>query len=411
MIKTKGRAIIGMTLAAVLALSGCSGTTGQTTGGSTENESKTQAAGGVDVIIVGGINDLSGDGSVLGNAVSNGAQLAVDEINAAGGILGKQLVYKAYDNRNDGTETINAYNRLTDIDKAVAIIGPPSSTICMSLIEVSSERKVPVLCLPSDPNVTVNAKTGEPYPGMFLVAQPNAIAQAQLMSDFMLKNKNKTKAAIFYDTANSYSTISAQAFEEAWTQIGGEVVSVQTFQTNDNDFKTQLSKIKQSDAEFIFLPNTTPYCVLIVQQAAQIGLELPYVGAMDMANPFLSLLDNPSICKEAYFEAVAWMQDENLDHFREQYKAKFGEEATVKSTSGYEQVYVLKAAIEANQSAEPEQIINALENKIKDLDLLTIKGYTQNGETHAPDNMEMVICEIHDGVLTELGSYKPTLFD
>lgn len=403
-----GKKVFGIGIMTAVLLSGCSGgENGKTVSGAESS----QEAGGGDVIVIGGINDLSGDGSVLGNALSNGAQLAVDEINAAGGVLGRQLVYKAYDNRNDATETINAYNRLTDIDKAVAIIGPPSSTICMSLIEVSTQRKVPVLCLPSDPNVTVNAKTGEPYPGMFLVAQPNAIAQAQLMSDFMYQNQKKTKAAIFYDTANSYSTISAQAFEETWKEIGGEIVSNQTFQTNDNDFKTQLSKIKQSGAEFIFLPNTTPYCVLIVQQAAQIGLEIPYVGAMDMANPFLSLLDNPSVCKEAYFEAVVWMEDENLDSFRQQYKTKFSEEATVKSISGYEQVYVLKTAMEKKQSSDPAAIIESLENDIVDLDLLTIKGYTQDGKTHAPDNMEMVICEIHDGVLTKFGNYKPTLFN
>lgn len=405
-----GRKLIRVGFLAALLLSGCSKANNEKTVSSAGTDNS-QVTSGSEVIVIGGINDLSGDGSVLGNALSNGAQLAVDEINAAGGVLGKQLIYKAYDNRNDATETINAYNRLTDIDKAAAIIGPPSSTICMSLIEVSSQRKVPVLCLPSDHNVTVNAKTGEPYPGIFLVAQPNAIAQAQLMSDFMYQNQKKTKAAIFYDTANSYSTISAQAFEETWKQIGGEIVSNQTFQTNDNDFKTQLSKIKQSEAEFIFLPNTTPYCVLIVQQAAQIGLEIPYVGAMDMADPFLSLLDNPSICKEAYFEAVVWMEDENLDGFREQYKSKYGEEATVKSISGYEQIYVLKAAMEKKQSSDPAAIIEALENDIVDLDLLTIKGYTQDGKTHAPDNMEMVICEIHNGVLTKFGNYKPALFE
>lgn len=400
-------------LTAAAMLGGCGSAGTAVPAGTAKSEPKVQseAAAGEDVIVIGGINDLSGDGSVLGNAVSNGAKLAVNEINESGGIMGRQIKYLPYDNRNDATETINAYNRLVDIDKAVAIIGPPSSTICMSLIEVSSNSKVPVLCLPSDPNVTVNAKTGEPYPAMFLVSQPNAIAQAQLMSDFMYQNKNTRKAAIFYDTANSYSTISAQAFEEAWAQIGGEVVSKQTFQTNDNDFKTQLTKIKQSDAEFIFLPNTTPYCVLIVQQASQIGLSIPYVGAMDMADPFLSLLGDPTICKEAYFEAVAWMLDDNLKNFNEAYKEMFGEEATVKSVNGYEQVYVIKEAIEKSGKADAVSICAALENDIKDMKLIGVESYTQDPKTHAPSNMSMIICEIKDGKLSKFGDYKPTLFD
>ncbi|MEG2083681.1 MAG: ABC transporter substrate-binding protein, partial [Oscillospiraceae bacterium] len=209
-------------------------------------------------IIIGGVNDLSGDGSVLGTAVDNGALVAVEEINKAGGINGRQIKYISYDNQNDATQTINSYNRLVDVDKAVAVIGPPSSTICMSLVEVSTEKGVSVLCVPSDPNVTQDLKTKTPYPAMFLCTQPNAISQAEFCADYAKSKLNLTKAAMFYDASNSYSTIMANSFDEAWKKIDGEIVSSVTFQTGESDFKTQLQKIKDSGAEILFMPNTTP---------------------------------------------------------------------------------------------------------------------------------------------------------
>ncbi|MEA4969656.1 MAG: ABC transporter substrate-binding protein [Candidatus Pelethousia sp.] len=363
-------------------------------------------------IIIGGVNDLSGDGSVLGTAVNNGALVAIEEINRAGGINGRQIQYVAYDNQNDATQTINAYTRLVDVDKAVAVVGPPSSTICMSLVEVSTEKGVPVLCVPSDPNVTQNLATGEPHPSMFLCTQPNAIAQAEFCADYAQTKLGASKAAIFYDASNSYSTIMAESFEGSWTQIGGSIATKVTFQTGESDFKTQLQKVKDSGAEVLFVPNTTPNCVLIVQQASQIGLEVPFLGAMDMADPFLSLLDDPTIVKEAYFHAIAWMEDPALADYCALYEEIIGEPATVKTVQGYEIVYIIKAAIESMEGkADAESIRYGVENNIVGLDLVGVKNYTQSPTTHAPVGMSMVVCEIHDGVLSNGGIYTPTLFD
>jgi branched-chain amino acid transport system substrate-binding protein len=221
---------------------------------------------------------------------------------------------------------------------------------------------------------------------------------------------NLCKAAIFYDAKNSYSTINAQSFEKAWKSIGGEVVVNETFQTGDNDFKTQLTMIKNSEAEFIYVPNTTPYCVLIVQQAAMVGLNLPYVGALDMAEPCLSLLATPKLCKSAYFPAIAWLQDDNFKTFRADYLAKFGEESTLKSVSGYEMVYLIKHAIEKRGAADAESIRLGVENDIQNVDLIGVKGYSQDPKTHAPDNMTMIMCEIKDGEMLRWGDYTPTLF-
>ena len=358
-----------------------------------------------DVILIGGVNDLSGNRSVTGNAINRGVELAVKEINEAGGILGRKVEYKVYDNQNDAQETINAYTRLCDVDKVSAVITSDASTICMSLIEVSSNKKIPVMGMPSDPRATMNKDTGEVYPYMFLVSQPNAPSQANLIANYVNENVGLKKGAIFYDQSNAYAVASVEAFEEIWKGLGNEIVVTQTCNSTDQDYKTQLNKIKASGADFIFCPIATTQLVLLANQASQLGMKLPYVGAMDMADPFLSLINTPEDVT-AYFEAVADMSSDRVANLNAAYKEAYGEAAQVKSVNGYDAMYILKAAIEAAGSSDPEAIRNALENDIKDLKLLVSDNYTADPATHAPKNLGMVICKIKDGELTTEGWYE-----
>lgn len=362
-------------------------------------------------IVIGSVNDLSGTASVLGNAVDRGAKLAVEKINADGGVLGRQLKLISYDNRNDPQETINAYTRLVDQDKAVAVISPPNSTMGLSLVSISTEKKVPVLGLLSDPRCTVDEKTGKAHPYMFLVAQPNAAQQAAIMAEYVLKELGFTKAAFFYAQSNAYSVVSVGSFKDYFTARGGTISAEETFTDGDQDFKTQLTNIKNSDAEFLYVPNTTVNLVLMVEQAAQIGLDIPYVGAMDMSPPFLTLLSDPKIVKHAYYENSIWEKDPNLADVYAAYEQKFGEPPTTKSFQGYDTVYVIKAAIEKAGKADPQAIRDQLENGFTEdgFDLLVTKNYKMDAATHKPLGMTMIIVEIRDGEMINRGVYGAEL--
>lgn len=358
------------------------------------------AASDGDKIVIGGINDLTGNRSVTGNAINNGVMLAIEEINAAGGVLGKQLDYIVYDNKNDGQETINAYTRLADVDKASAVITTDASGIFMSLIEVSTEKGVPVLGMPSDPRAVMDTEgNGEAYPYCFLTGQCNAPQQAAIIAQYVAENTDMKKAALFYDQSNAYAVAYMNGFRELWTAKGGEITIEQTCNATDQDFSTQLSKIKASGAEFICTPNPTAQLVIMVQQAAQLGLKIPYVGAQDMSDPFLSLLDNPAVVGKAYFQSSVYMGDASLDDFCANYEARFGEPATIKAVNGYDTMYILKAAIEAAGSADRDAIKSAMENNIQNLDLLCTDSYTEDGTTHSPKDLGMAVYEITDGVL------------
>lgn len=223
------------------------------------------------------MNDLSGNRSVNGNAINNGVKLAVEEINAAGGVLGRQIKLVTYDNKNDSQESINGYTRLADLDKASAVITSDASSICLSLVEISNQKKIPLMGMPSDPRAVMNPDTQEVYPYMFLVDQPNAPQQANIMAKYIEANTDLRKAAVFYDQSNAYTVTNSQAFIEIWKEIG-EVVIVETCNSNDQDYKTQLNKIKNSGAEFIYCPNMPSQLVMMVQQAGSVRSGYPVYG-------------------------------------------------------------------------------------------------------------------------------------
>lgn len=397
-----------LALVFVLSLAACSGSpeptaTNPTTqpGAASDPAATTEPAktdGGT--IVIGGINDLTGSRSVTGNAINNGVLLAIDEINANGGILGKKIQYVVYDNKNDSQETINAYTRLADVDQASAVITTDASGIFMSLIEVSTEKGVPVLGMPSDPRAVMDTEgTGEVYPYTFLTGQCNAPQQAAIIAQYVAENTEMKKAALFYDQSNAYAVAYMNGFRELWTSLGGEITIEETCNATDQDFSTQLSKIKASGAEFICTPNPTAQLVIMVQQAAQLGLDIPYVGAQDMSDPFLSLLEDPTVVGKAYFQSSVYMGDPSLETFCADYEARFGEPATIKAVNGYDTMYVLKAAIEAAGSADRDAIKNALETSISGLDVLCTDNYIQDGATHSPSGLGMAVYEITDGVL------------
>ena len=396
--------LIALAMAGVMALgmlAGCGNGNAApaATNAPASNETAAPASDG-DKIVIGGINDLTGSRSVTGNAINNGVLMAVEEINAAGGILGKQIDYVVYDNKNDGQETINAYTRLADVDKASAVITTDASGIFMSLIEVSTEKGVPVLGMPSDPRAVADTEgTGEVYPYCFLTGQCNAPQQAAIIAQYVAENTDMKKAALFYDQSNAYAVAYMNGFRDLWTAKGGEITIEQTCNATDQDFSTQLSKIKASGAEFICTPNPTAQLVIMVQQAAQLGLKIPYVGAQDMSDPFLSLLDNPAVVGKAYFQSSVYMGDPSLDTFNANYETRFGEPATIKAVNGYDTMYILKTAIEAAGSADRDAIKAAMENSIQNLDLLCTDSYTEDGATHSPKDLGMAVYEITDGVL------------
>lgn len=354
-------------------------------------------------IIIGNLQDLSGATSVWGNAVRKGAELAVERINRQGGVLGMQLELRSYDVKADPTEAINAYNRLVDRDKAAAVIGPPISNVGLALTALSEQKKVLILGSFIDPRVTVKPN-GSPQPYMFLM-QPSSVQYAEILADYGLKKLGLKTVAPFYNQANAFAVSQVGPFKAYWTSGGGSVLTEQVYKSGDRDFKTQLSKIKESGAQAIYAPNYVQELVLLLQQMDQIGLKIPVIGGLDFAPPFTTLLPDPKLADKVYFANNYSDNEAQLIEVRQAYMTKFAENPVNKAYLGYDKVLMIADAIRRAGSADPVKIRDAMEQT------KSLQGTTGvlslSPKTHQPVGLSMVMYSIMGGRYDDLGRWIP----
>lgn len=375
--------ILVLTLGLVACGQGNSVKGNQTSGGN-------QGSSG-DQIIIGNLQDLSSTTSVWGKAVTNGAQLAIDKINKEGGINGKKLKLVTYDTKNDVQEAINAYNRLATQDKAVAIIGPPVSNIGIALAPIAENAKVSILGSFIDERATTK-NDGKPWGYNFLI-QPSSVQQAQIMAGYTIDKLHIKKIGILYNQANAYSVSLFKPFVDYVKSHGGQIVSEQAYKTTDKDYKTQLAEIQAAGAEAIYMPNYIQEGVLAVQQARQMGINVPIVGALDFAPPFASLAG--AAADNIYFPNNIAAEDPQIQEVAAAYKAAYNDEPLNKAFIGYDSILVIADAIKRAGAPDPVKVRDAME-QTKDL-----KGTTGNisisAATHRPYGLSMVMIKIEKG--------------
>ncbi len=356
-----------------------------------------------DTITIGVIQDLSGPTSVWGNAVANGAALAVDRINADGGVDGKQLELQVYDVKLSPQEAINSYNRLVDQDRATAVVGPPISNIGLSVAPVAETKGVPVVGSFIDPRATTQ-ENGEPWTNMFLM-QPSSVQYSEIIADFALEELGMDSIAIMYDQSNAFSVSLVEPFRTYVNENGGDIALEVTYKSGDKDFRTQLSRINQSGADGVYLPIYVQEAVLTLQQAREVGLDLPIIGGLDFAPPFTDLLPEPELANGIYVANNYSESEPQLADVREAYVEKFDEEPINKAYLGYDKVLMIADAIERAGSAEPGDVSAALEDTSN---LRATTGViTISEETHRPVGLSMVMYQIQGGEYEEIGRHVP----
>lgn len=372
--------------------------------GKEQQQNDTSNEGFKGEIVVGNIQDISGATSVLGNMVTNGVTIAVNELNANGGINGYEIKLITYDTKADVKEAINAYNRLCEQDGASVVLGPPVSNIALALAPITNEKKVPIISLAGDPAVYKD-ESGAAQPYMFL-AQPSNEQYGQLMASYAINELKLSKLAMLYNQSNAYSVSNAGAFKDYIESHGGSIVAEETYIAGDSDFSSQFNNVMKSGAEAVFMPNYTQENVLAVQQKYLVGLEIPILGALDHLPPLATLVDNNDASDNIYCANNISMQDESLKYVRDLYFNLTGEEPINKVYLGWDCVQILKAAVEGAGSIDSADIRTALENNIVSLDLTTGK-FTMNSTTHLPEGLSMVMYKIEKGEYVEIGRYTP----
>lgn len=305
------------------------------------------------VIKIGGIAPLTGDVAVYGVAADNGAKLAIEEINANGGILGKQIEYISYDDKGDTTEAVNAYKKLTSNDKVDAIFGAVTSKPTLAVTPLAAKDGIPMI----SPTATALEVT-QAGPNIFRACFIDPY-QGQIMAKFAVEELKASKAAVIYNTADDYSVGVAEAFKEAAEQNGVQVVSFEGYNGDDKDFKSVLTNVKGQTPDVLFIPDYYNRVGLIAQQAKEIGITATLLGA-DGWDGVIGVA--PEAVEGTYF-ANHYSTDDTaaeVQNFLKSYKEKYNEDPVSFAALGYDAIKILAAAIEKAGSTDKEAVAKAL---------------------------------------------------
>ena len=247
---------------------------------------------------------------------------------------------------------------------------------------------------------------GTVNPYMFL-AQPSAPYIGEIMADYAMNELGFKNFGFFVRQDHSHCMGIYAAFEAYVTANGGTITTEQYCKSGDTDFKVQLQKLSDSNPDAIVSLVTSVEDVIFVQQAYQLGIELPMLGNMDFSLPFATLLSDPTMANNIYFPNNLDYAEEAIQGVRQAYLDEFGTEPDVKSYIGYDEILIIANAIqEAGYSTDREAVRNALENNISELQC-TQGLMSINPENHMPTGLSMVIYKIENGEYSLLQRYAP----
>ncbi len=353
-------------------------------------------------IVIGNLQDISGPTSVWGNAVTRGAEIAIEKINAAGGVDGAMLKLVTLDTKANVQEAIKAYNSLVS-SQAVAVVGPPVSNIGLALAPIANKAGVPLVGSFIDPRVTVG-EDGKAQPAMFLM-QPSSIQYSEIMAGYTVEKLGLKKVGVLYDQSNAFAVSLLKPYVEYVKKAGGRIVSEQIYTKGDKDYKTQLAKIKEAGADCLYFPNYIQDAVLAMKQRKQIGMNIPVIGGLDFAPPFASLVNDPEAADDIYLANNFSEKEPQLTEVWKIYRAKYNEDPVNKVFLGYDKILLIREGMKLGGGTTSAQIIAGL-NKVTNLQATT-GVLTISPKTHQPTGLSMVMYKIEKGKYVELGRYVP----
>ena len=389
---------LALAMAASLTACGSSSSTTETTAAAAA-DATTAAAGASSeassdkVFKIGGIGPVTGAAAVYGLAVKNGAQIAVDEINADGGINGYQIEFNFQDDEHDAEKSVNAYNTLKDWGMQV-LMGTVTSAPCVAVADKTNADNM-FQITPSGSSVECAQN-----PNVFRVcfSDPD---QGAASATYIAENKLAEKIAVIYDSSDVYSSGIYEKFAAEAANQGLEIVDAEAFTADSNkDFSTQLQKAKDAGADLVFLPIYYTEASLILKQADTMGYAPKFFGC-DGMDGILQVENFDTKLAEGLMlltPFAADAQDERTQKFVTSYKENYGETPIQFAADAYDAIYAIKAAME-EADITPETSVSDTCDKMKEAMLkIKVNGltgedmtWTEDGEPHkAPKAVKVV---------------------
>lgn len=305
-------------------------------------------------IAIGEYASLTGGSASFGQSSHKGTELAIDEINARGGLLGKKLKLITEDDQSQAGQPATIVRKLISQDKVVAVLGEVASSKSLEAAPICQQSKIPMISPAS-----TNTKVTEVGDYIFRTCFIDPF-QGTVIAKFAL-DKGWKKVAVLVDVKQDYSVGLAENFIKGFTANGGEIVKEQKYSTGDKDFKPQLTSLKASKPEAIFVPGYYAEVALIAKQARLLGIKVPLLGGDGWVGDSLLKVAGKSL--DGSFFSCHFSADDQapqVQEFVQKYKARYNETPDDMAALGYDSAMILADAITRAGTTEPEKLRDAL---------------------------------------------------
>ncbi len=308
-----------------------------------------------DTILIGEYGSMTGSEATFGQSTHNGIQLAIDEINAAGGVKGKKLALKTYDDQGKQAEAKTAVTRLITDDKVVAVLGEVASSLSIAGGEVAQKYGVPMVT-PSSTNPRVT-QVGDM---IFRVCFIDPF-QGFVMAKFARENLKFDNVGILYDQGQAYSSGLKTDFTKHFTKLGGKIVTEQAYTGGDSDFGAQLTAIRSANPQAIFIPGYYTDVAAIALQARKLGITAVLMGGDGWDSPQLSAIGGAAI-EGAYFSNHYSHEEQRpeVQDFVSKFQARYNVVPDGLAAMGYDAARLLADAMGRAPSISGKDIAAAL---------------------------------------------------
>lgn len=314
-----------------------------------------QPSGGGDKVRIGVFMSTTGDTANFGISSVNGIKMAADEVNAAGGINGKQVELLIQDDRSDASEAATIVTKFVTQDQVHAILGEVASSRSIAAAPIAQNAKIPMLT-PSSTNPEVTKKGDYIFRSCFIdPVQGAAIAQ------FGAKSLNAKRGALMVDRKNDYSTGLEKVINEVFTRLGGQIVVTQSYQAGDQDFNAQITSIKGATPDVIFVPGYYGDVGLFAKQARDKGITVPIVGGDGWDSPSLYQIGGAAL-NGCYFSNHYSPDDADpiVQKFVSDFKSRYGTVPDALAATAYDAARIMFDAIKRANSLDGAAIRDAL---------------------------------------------------
>jgi branched-chain amino acid transport system substrate-binding protein len=349
-------------------------------------------------IVIGEFGSLTGTTATFGISTKNGIDMAVDEINKAGGVLGKKVRIIVEDDQGKPEEAQTVVTKLITKDQVAAVLGEVASSRTMAAAPVAQQNGIPLIS-PSSTNPKVT-QTGD-YIFRVCFIDP---FQGFVMAKFATNTLKVKNVAILRDIKNDYSVGLADVFVENFKKMGGNIVADESYSEGDTDFSAQLTSIKSKNPQAVFMPGYYTEVGLVVRQARKLGLMVPFLGGDGWDSPKLIEIGGEAM-NGSYYSNHFSVSDPNptIQKFVSDYKARYNTTPDALTGLGYDAASILFDAIKRAGTTDGAKVRDAIAST-KDFAGVTGK-ITLDKDRNAVK--PAVVLQVKDGMLQYVETITP----